>query len=225
MRCKGWIAAGLGGLVLLVLAQPPALHKQVYAAEAPGAGAEPALVGRPDVGKALFAKYECMNCHTIDGKGGNPGKGRMGPDLTQVGVRRSVDWLNNFVFDPSELFPESPMPRINWKSEQEVADVVAYLVSLKREIPKDKILKSGGSTVEKGEALVQAYDCRACHTIGDGGLARYPNLTRVGRKIRPEWERTWLQDPQKIKPGTFMPTFPFSQEEIDAIVAHLESRT
>jgi sulfur oxidation c-type cytochrome SoxX len=219
MKYKGWIAVGLGGLLLLVFAQPPAPHERVYAAEAPGAGAEPALVGRPDVGKALFAKYECLNCHSIRGKGAT-----MGPDLAQVGIRRSTAWLNNFVYDPSELFPESPMPRPEWKSEQEVADVVAFLMSLKREIPKEQILAAKASQIEKGEAFVQAYDCRACHAIGEGtGVAGYPDLTRVGRKIRPEWERRWLQDTQKVKPGTFMPTFGFSDPELDVIVAYLHS--
>jgi sulfur oxidation c-type cytochrome SoxX len=177
-----------------------------------------ALAGRPDVGKELFKKQECLNCHSIRGQGGS-----QGPDLAQVGLRRSAEWLNNFIYDPSELFPESPMPRLDWKSEQEVADVVAFLLTLKRDVPKEKILHARASDVEKGEALVQAYDCRACHTIGEGGVSGYPELTHVGRKIRPEWERSWLKDTQKIKPGTFMPTFGFSEPELDAIVAYLHT--
>ena len=129
----------------------------------------------------------------------------------------------SFVYDPAELFPESLMPRPNWKSEQEVADVVAFLLTWKREVPSEKILQATASDIEKGEALVQAYDCRACHTIGEGGVSGYPELTHVGRKIRPEWERRWLHDTQQIKPGTFMPTFGFSDPELDAIVAYLHS--
>lgn len=235
MRQTGKIAVGLGTLLLLTLgcAEPPVSREsgpvivpQAAKAVAPtqarpdssSAPTDQAMTGRPDVGKELFKKHECLNCHSIRGQGGS-----QGPDLAQVGLRRSAEWLNNFIYDPSELFPESPMPRLDWKSEQEVADVVAFLLTLKREVPKEKILQAKASDVEKGEAFVQAYDCRACHTIGEGGVTGYPDLSHVGRKIRPEWERRWLKDTQKVKPGTFMPTFGFSELELDAIVAYLHT--
>lgn len=235
MTQTGRIAVGLGIILSLTLgcAEPPVSRDstppilppstQATAAQqarpAPSSGpTDQAMTGRPEVGKELFKKQECLNCHSIRGQGGS-----QGPDLAQVGIRRSKEWLTNFVYDPSELFPESPMPRPEWKSEQEVADVVAFLLSLKREVPKEKILQAKASDVEKGEAFVKAYDCRACHTITEGGVAGYPDLTRVGLKIRPEWERRWLQDTQKLKPGTFMPTFGFSEPELDAIVAYLHT--
>lgn len=235
MTQTGKIAIGLSVLLALTLgcAEPPVSRettpviapqtaKTVAQTQARSASINApttqAMAGRPDVGKELFKKQECLNCHSIRGQGGS-----QGPDLAQVGLRRSAEWLNNFIYDPSELFPESPMPRIEWKSEQEVADVVAFLLTFKREVPKEKILQAKASDVEKGEALVQAYDCLACHTIGEGGVSGYPELTHVGRKIRPEWERRWLQDTQKLKPGTFMPTFGFSDPELDAIVAYLHS--
>ncbi len=235
MTLTGNTAIGLSALLALTLgcAEPPVSREstsvivpQPAKAEAqtqapPPSSSAPSdqvMAGRPDVGKELFKKHECLNCHSVRGQGGS-----QGPDLAQIGLRRSPEWLTNFIYDPSELFPESPMPRPEWKSEQEVADVVAFLLTLKREVPKEKILQAKASEIEKGEALVQAYDCRACHTIGEGGVSGYPELTHVGRKIRPEWERRWLQDTQKVKPGTFMPTFGFSDPELDAIVAYLHS--
>lgn len=233
MRQTGTIAVGLGTLLLLTLgcAEPPVSRELATAPTTPkaapsksaprpesGPPSDQLMAGRPEVGKELFKKHECLNCHSIRGQGGS-----QGPDLAQVGLRRSAEWLTNFIYDPSEPFPESPMPRPEWKSEQEVADVVAFLLGLKRDVPKEKILQAKASEIEKGEALVQAYDCRACHTIGEGGVSGYPELTHVGRKIRPEWERRWLQDTQKVKPGTFMPTFGFSDPELDAIVAYLHS--
>lgn len=235
MRQTETIALGLGTLLLLAVgcAEPPvpremtsptapstqkAAPSQLPAQTESGAPSDQLMAGRPEVGKELLKKQECLNCHSIRGQGGS-----QGPDLAQVGLRRSEEWLTNFIYDPSELFPESPMPRLDWKSEQEVRDVVAFLLTLKRDVPKEKILQAKASDVEKGEALVQAYDCRACHTIGEGGVSGYPELTHIGRKIRPEWERRWLQDTQKVKPGTFMPTFGFSEPEIEAIVAYLHS--
>lgn len=179
---------------------------------------EPGLAGRPEVGKVLFVKHECLNCHSVKGEGGS-----QGPDLAQVALRRSHDWLMNFIFIPSEMFPETEMPQINWQSEQEVADIVAFLESFKREVPVEKIFTANLGPVKTGQVLVEAYDCRACHTIRAGGVAGYPDLTYVGSKIRPEWEANWLKDPQKVKPGTFMPTFGFSDREIEAVVAYLSS--
>lgn len=174
--------------------------------------------GRPDVGKALFIKHECLNCHSIQGEGGSKG-----PDLAQVAVRRSHDWLVDFIFLPSEKFPETEMPQFDWQSEQEVQDIVAFLESFKREVPVDKIFLADLGLEKTGEVLVDAYGCRNCHTIEEGGIVGYPELTFIGSKIRPEWERRWLQDPQKIKPGTFMPTFGFADRELDAIVAYLST--
>lgn len=179
---------------------------------------QPSLTGRPEVGKTLFVKHECLNCHSLQGEGGSKG-----PDLAQVAVRRSHEWLVDFIFLPSEKFPETEMPQFDWTSDQEVEDVVAFLESFKREIPVDKIFSANLGIEKTGEVLVDAYGCRNCHTIGEGGIVGYPDLTFMGSKIRPEWERRWLEDPQKVKPGTFMPTFGFSDRALDAIVAYLSS--
>lgn len=44
--------------------------------------------------------------------------------------------------------------------------MVVLLVSLKREIPKEKILKAGAPALGKGERFAQASDCLTCHTFG-----------------------------------------------------------
>ncbi len=176
------------------------------------------LVGRADAGAKLFDRSDCRNCHSINHQGSE-----VGPDLTQVGIRRSRDWLVEFVYDPEEQFPDTKMPRFPWKEKQEVADVVEFLLTLKKPVDRDAIRRQSGSPVETGKALVAAFDCRACHIIQDGGRPRYPNLTHIGGKIYPEWEQEWLMDPQKIKPGTFMPTFGFTEKEAAAIAAYLDS--
>ena len=175
------------------------------------------LVGDAEAGAKLFDTSECKNCHSLNHQGSE-----VGPDLTQVGIRRSRDWLTEFIYEPEELFPDTKMPRFPWKTKQQVADVVAYLWTLKTPVDREGILSRAGSQAEVGKALVKAFDCRACHRIQDGGRARYPNLTHIGSKIYPEWEYHWLLDPQKIKRGTFMPTFGFTEEEAAAIAAYLE---
>ncbi len=46
-----------------------------------------------------------------------------------------------------------------------------------------------------------------------------PNLKEVRAKLRPEWIPVWIQNPQAFRPGTKMPQFRLSEDEIQAISA------
>jgi nitric oxide reductase subunit C len=210
--CAGLAMIGLASLVILTQ------ESQVSAAGGTASPAATTPVGRADVGAKLFDRSDCRNCHSVNHQGSE-----VGPDLTQISVRRSRDWLVAFIYDPEEQFPDTKMPRFPWKSKQDVADIVAFLQTLKNPVDRDAIRKTSTSPLEIGKALVAAFDCRACHIIQDGGRPRYPNLTHIGSKIYPEWEQEWLRDPQKIKPGTFMPTFGFTENEAKAIATYLDS--
>jgi len=48
--------------------------------------------------KDLMLTKGCLNCHAL-GKGG----GRVAADLTDVGSRRSADWLKNWIHDPKAV--------------------------------------------------------------------------------------------------------------------------
>jgi len=75
-----------------------------------------------------------------------------------------------------------------------------------------------------GQRIVQEKNCRTCHRIsGRGASGPGPNLDRVTERRTQEWLRRWLRDPQAIEPGTLMPTFGFTDPEIDALIAFLRS--
>ena len=178
---------------------------------------EEVIRGRITEGEKVITKRACNICHSFNGAGG-----LVGPDLTQVGIRRTEEWLFRWLGDPSAVLPGTDMPTIEWVSDQEIWDVIAYLVSLKRPVDPASILKLP-SKEEAGKLLVDAYDCRACHRIVEGGRVRFPDLTHVGSKIYPSWEVNWLKDPQTVKPGTYMPTYPLSSEEREAIAAYFHT--
>src|ERR1035441_3436381 len=46
-----------------------------------------------------------------------------------------------------------------------------------------------------------------------------PNLKDVRLKLRKEWIPVWLKDPQAFRPGTKMPSFRLSGDEIRALSA------
>jgi len=178
---------------------------------------EEKIVGVAADGEKLVEKIDCRQCHTIQGDGGD-----VGPDLTNVRLRRSEEWLYQWLDDPSLSRPATGMPGFVWDSDQEIYDIIAYLDTLKVPVDSAKILQEK-NRVKAGEKLVAAYDCRACHTIKTGGLSIYPNLTRAGEKLRPEWDKKFIKDPTKWDPWTFMPNFHLSDPEIEAIVAYILS--
>lgn len=86
----------------------------------------------------------------------------------------------------------------------------------------------------KGSALFQQMSCSACHAIhGTHADARVgPDLTHfASRRLlgggvaenTPENVRRWISNPQKMKPGAFMPDFKFTSEQINQLAAYLET--
>ncbi len=59
------------------------------------------------------------------------GSNRVGPDLMWVGMRTNADWNKQHLINPRKIVPDSIMPSYNYLSEQDLNDLVAYLMSLK----------------------------------------------------------------------------------------------
>lgn len=75
-------------------------------------------------GEKLFLRTNCWVCHTIRGKGG-----KLGPDLSKVGKKRSEAWMIKHFKDPRSVSQKSFMPQLNL-SDKQIADLVAYLKTL-----------------------------------------------------------------------------------------------
>jgi cytochrome c2 len=75
--------------------------------------------------------------------------------------------------------------------------------------------------VAAGTAIVEKYECRQCHLIGDGGMSKGPALAGVTGRLDQVSLRLWLHDPRAIKWNTSMPNLDLSDGEIEAIVAYL----
>ena len=60
------------------------------------------LPGDPDRGKAVYDSKGCSSCHIIRGQGVS-----LGPDLSDVGARRSPAYLSEALMDPGASAPES----------------------------------------------------------------------------------------------------------------------
>ncbi len=62
---------------------------------------------------------------------------------------------------------------------------------------------------DPGRLLVQELNCVACHhgpkELTSVAPKKAPVLDDLGSRVRPEWLREYLTDPQQVKPGTTMP--------------------
>jgi cytochrome c oxidase subunit 2 len=82
-------------------------------------------------------------------------------------------------------------------------------------------------STEYGRQLFFAKGCIGCHRHAAAPLGGQfmpdgpPNLTDYDPE--PTFVRRWLADPQAVRPGTEMPDLNLSDEEIEALIAFLES--
>lgn len=89
-------------------------------------------------------------------------------------------------------------------------------------------------TLTKGMTTFTQLGCIACHTI-DGTVAQGkvgPNLTHIGSRktiaagtldMNSVNLRAWITDPQSIKPGNDMPKLAMTSEQVEALMAMLQS--
>ena len=101
------------------------------------------------------------------------GNRRQGPDLSQVGVRRSPLWLKIHLMDPQEVSGSSIMPSYEFLfRDQRGNDLVAYLASLRGPGLKEHVAEEqqwrlsnealrGADPAEGGQ--LYAHYCATCH--------------------------------------------------------------
>lgn len=187
-----------------------------FAAGSTAASDEREAVAR---GAALFRDLACRACHRRADEGAPD---RVGPDLTFVGDKLRPEWLAGFLRQPHTVRPwlRARMPTFGL-AHAEVAQVTAFLAGLRdrRQPPLPPRLRAARGAVTPNAVRAGArlasreyLSCSSCHLGGDRppeGLPQEwaPDLRLAGRRLRPEWIVRWLLDPQRIQPGTKMPSF------------------
>jgi len=207
--------SGAWMFVALIVSLVAAWARPVPAQETgtPTAQSDSAMVER---GVEIVEQRFCRACHVIGSEGMT-----VGPDLNQVTVRRDADWLRRWLASPPTMKPGTLMPIYPW-TEDELDAIIVYLGQFRTPVEGAAILAEHGTGMEGGLALVEAYQCWACHAVNDQlGRPIYPDLATLKERRTPEWETDWLADPQALIPGTFMPNFQLSGDEIQAITEYL----
>jgi cytochrome c oxidase subunit 2 len=90
------------------------------------------------------------------------------------------------------------------------------------------------STPRKGREVFMQARCAGCHTVRGTEAASQiaPDLTHIATRSTlgagtlpntPENLASWIRDPQRVKPGNQMPPNPLAADDLQAVVAYLET--
>jgi mono/diheme cytochrome c family protein len=185
-------------------------------------------------GFELFHTKACYGCHKVEGLS----EGKLGPELTRVGAKWPVAYLEESITFPKANNVESIMPLFD-VSREELQDLVIFLKSLNGEnlvqgpVERYHALKAWKGTkpqevpvsLESGKAVFEGRACNACHTINGVGGKIGPDLSVYGRQRTKAWMIQHHLNPRSVVGGSVMPDFRYSQSELEAIAAYLSSLT
>ncbi len=132
--CSEYCGAQHAWMRIQVIAQSPNQFKKWEEHHAQPAGEPKSNLAQK--GKNLFMRSTCVNCHAIEGtKAG----GRIGPDLTHIGSRKTLltgmmkndpENLDKWLTNPQKVKKGAHMPNFLFKKQQ-VRELSAYLEGLK----------------------------------------------------------------------------------------------
>lgn len=132
-QCTEYCGVQHALMAFLVVAEPEQ-HFNDWLARQQRNAVEPREPGE-ERGKEVFLASHCVQCHTVRGTAAN---GRLGPDLTHVGTRRTLaaatvpntrGHLGGWIADPQGIKPGNQMPPTQL-SPQDFKALLRYLESL-----------------------------------------------------------------------------------------------
>ncbi len=170
--------------------------------------------------------FRCFACHQRGKLGGvaderdgyfiseneNLGpQGRIPPTLTNVGAKLDSKWLRQVLVEGRSI-----RPYMKTRMPQYGAANVAHLVELFAAADELAELPQGHFTDAKearkaGTDLVgqSGLNCIACHSFQQKPAQTMPglDLTDMGERLQRTWFEHYMRQPQKLSPGTVMPSF------------------
>jgi nitric oxide reductase subunit C len=173
-------------------------------------------------GKRAFEHYNCNDCHTILGFGGY-----YAPDLTRAYTRLGDDTIRRRLAEPEVVFANSyrKMPQQNLSAEEinAIVTFLSWVAGIENndwppQHSEERWKRSterllAGAALSPGAALVNQEGCLACHALGKRGEARGKRLEWIGARRSATWIAEYLEDPEKLAPGTEMPAFDYLSGE------------
>jgi quinol-cytochrome oxidoreductase complex cytochrome b subunit/cytochrome c2 len=212
----GVVLAGTAWTALTVAAvmstpKPPS----VQARNLPPAGEWNQLAPTELAGLGYFRDQKCSACHNLA-----EGPPKIGPNLAGVGEKKDAAWMISHFKDPSGLVPGTAMPPIQLTNDQLNA-LAAFLLKLTPESATR--LADTPNVAVRGAQIFVERGCGGCHMVNGVGAKFGPALNGVAERHTKEWVEKHFENPSALTPGSAMPAFKFSPEDMNAIVSYLFS--
>jgi mono/diheme cytochrome c family protein len=195
------------------------------------------LAGTPvlNQGRKLLGQKGCVHCHTIKLADGSVMKPTDDPpELSHIAEKTSREWIFAWIKNPQAYAASASMPNFGF-SDDDARDISAFLIAQStpsayaQRIAAAKKESADPKALTEGPSLYGQSFCASCHASqnaagnlvgGDVG----PELTRVGKKLKPEWLREWLRDPGAYDAGTRMPHYRFTEQQLGILSGYLQTK-
>jgi mono/diheme cytochrome c family protein len=188
------------------------------------------LEGTPQLnqGRALLARYGCVQCHTIklaDGSAMPPTQDA--PSLSHIADKTTREWVFAWLKDPQAYAVSATMPNFKLKDE-DIRDISAFLIANSTPLTGDTApaIAQKATDPTAGASLYGESFCASCHAVQNaagnivgGNLG--PELTHIGNKAKAEWLRAWVRNPRTYDPKTEMPHYRFTDQQVATLEAFL----
>lgn len=170
-------------------------------------------------GELLFRSTGCLACHNV-GEHGSSGP-FSGGDLSNVGRKRSADWLFTWLEKPERLNADHRMPvfKLSGDERRQLAVYLSSLSSGEANNTDDAPSLDDKGLAEKGAPLVEAARCAACHRI-DGTENQFTGVPDLSQPVD-DWSRSCLSEQPDRE--TWRPAY----DDIDreAVRAYVDAHT
>jgi ubiquinol-cytochrome c reductase cytochrome b subunit len=166
-------------------------------------------------GIGYFRDEKCASCHAI----GHAAGGAAGPNLARISdSHRKADWMIRHFRHPSEMIPGTSMPPIQL-SDDRLNTLAAFLLKLTPD--NADALVSAREDAVRGAMVYQTNHCASCHSVNGSGANVGPPLNGLSNRREKDWIEKHFVDPEKMSPGSMMPSYRFNPKEMEQITAYL----
>jgi mono/diheme cytochrome c family protein len=175
--------------------------------------------------RQTLERLHCLACHRLDGEGGlapavveqlqklqkaDNVEAVTPPPLTGAGHKLSTPWMRQMLSGGrARPWMALRMPQFGAANVAGLPEGLASREGIESEEEPHQVVPTP-ARIEAGRRLAgpKGFACVSCHDLAGtpGSGTRGPDLALLTRRVRYDWYRRWLQQPQRMQPGTRMPT-------------------
>jgi mono/diheme cytochrome c family protein len=141
----------------------------------------------------------CLACHTLGDEGSTNVFG--GSDLSNIGAKRSAEWLFTWLGDPARLNRTHRMPAFTLSSTErrQLALALAAQKGDSTVTTKNSAKSGDKALVEQGAKVATELGCRACHQLGIEKTQR-PDISLLAKRASLKWDHSCIAETPNSKP-------------------------